>query len=219
LRRRVFLSANVSLVLSFLALFAVSFMLPFYLEELHGYSTAEAGLLLTPLPLTIAVIAPFSGTLADRIGTRWLAAGGLLIACIGLVLISQLNEQSSVWDIVWRLVVTGIGQALFQSPNNSALMGAAPREQQGSASGFLATGRVVGQSLSVALAGAIFAGFGGAAAGRALVSNQYSHTLSPEQISLLQQTFTNGFHAAFIACASIAAIGVLTSLVRGKEKV
>ena len=219
LRRRVFLSANVSLVLSFLALFAVSFMLPFYLEELHGYSTAEAGLLLTPLPLTIAVLAPFSGALADRIGTRWLAASGLLIACIGLVLISQLNEQSSVWDIVWRLVVIGMGQALFQSPNNSALMGAAPRDQQGSASGFLATGRVVGQSLSVALAGAIFAGFGGAAAGRALVSNQYSHTLSPEQISHLQQMFTNSFHAAFIACACIAAIGVLTSLVRGKEKV
>jgi EmrB/QacA subfamily drug resistance transporter len=219
LKRRVFLSANVSLVLSFLALFAVSFMLPFYLEELRGFQTAEAGLLLTPLPLTIAVIAPFSGTLADRIGTRWLAAGGLSIACFGLILISQLNAQSSVWDIVWRLVVTGAGQAMFQSPNNSALMGAAPRNRQGSASGFLATGRVVGQSISVALAGAIFAGFGGAAAGRVLISNQTSHILSLEQISLLQQTFTNSFHAAFITCASIAAIGVLTSLVRGKEKV
>ncbi len=219
LKNRVFLSANVSLILNFMALFAVSFMLPFYLEELHGFSTQEAGLLLTPLPLTIAAVAPFSGALADRIGTRWLAAGGLLLACFGLVLLSQLNAQSSVWDIVWRLVVTGAGQAMFQSPNNSALMGAAPRDRQGIASGFLATGRVVGQSLSVALAGAIFAGFGGAAAGLALVSNQYSHSLPPEQVSLLQQTFTNGFHAAFITCASIAAFGILTSLVRGKEKV
>jgi len=215
LKRRVFLSANVSLVLSFLALFAVSFMLPFYLEELRGFSTEEAGLLLTPLPLTIAVIAPLSGSLADRIGSRWLAAGGLAIACLGLVLISQLNAQSSVWDIIWRLVVTGVGQAMFQSPNNSALMGAAPRDQQGSASGFLATGRVVGQSISVAIAGAIFAGFGGAAAGRALISNP---ALSPAQISALQQTFATSFHAAFIACAAIAAFGVLTSLVRGNEK-
>src|SRR5712691_10619830 len=219
LKRRVFLSANISLILSFLALFAVSFMLPFYLEELRGFSTAEAGLLLTPLPLTIAVIAPFSGALADRIGTRWLAAGGLSIACFGLVLISQLNAHTPVWDIVWRLVVTGAGQAMFQSPNNSALMGAAPRNQQGTASGFLATGRVVGQSISVALAGAIFVAFGGATAGLILSSNQTSQTLSPEQITLLQQTFINGFHAAFIACASIAAFGVLTSLVRGKEKV
>ncbi|GAC1349105.1 MAG: MFS transporter [Ktedonobacteraceae bacterium] len=215
LHQRVFLSANLSLVLSFLALFAVSFMLPFYLEELRGFATEQAGLLLTPLPLTIAIFAPFSGSLADRIGTRWLAAGGLALACIGLLLISQLNAQSSIWDIIWRLVITGLGQALFQSPNNSALMGAAPREQQGSASGFLATGRVVGQSLSVALAGAVFASFGGAAAGRVLASHEA--TLPAAQVVSLQQTFANGFHITFIVCAAIAAIGVLTSLVRGKE--
>ncbi len=219
LKRRVFLSANISLILSFLALFAVSFMLPFYLEELRGFSTAEAGLLLTPLPLTIAVIAPFSGALADRFGTRWLAAGGLSVACLGLVMISQLNAHSPIWDIIWRLVLTGAGQATFQSPNNSALMGAAPRNQQGTASGFLATGRVVGQSLSVALAGAIFAAFGGATAGLILSSNQSTQTLSPEQVVHLQQTFINGFHAAFLACACIAAFGIFTSLVRGKEKI
>jgi len=214
LRRRVFLSANVSLILSFLALFAVSFMLPFYLEELRGFSVEEAGLLLTPLPLTIAVLAPFTGTLADRIGTRWLAAGGLALACLGLFSISQLNAHSSIWDIVWRLMLIGAGQAMFQSPNNSALMGDAPRERQGSASGFLATGRVVGQSLSVALAGAIFASLGGATAGALLIS----HHVSPSQVSALQQTFANAFHVAFIVCAAIAAFGVLTSLVRGKEK-
>jgi EmrB/QacA subfamily drug resistance transporter len=216
LRSRVFLSANVSLILSFLALFAVSFMLPFYLEELRGYSTLQAGLLLTPLPLTIAVIAPFSGALADRIGTRWLASIGLGIACVGLVFISQLNAQSSTFDIIWRLVFTGAGQALFQSPNNSALMGAAPREHLGSASGYLATGRVVGQSVSVALAGAIFASLGGATAGALLVANQFHPTLSAARIGQLQQTFASGFHVAFIVCACIAAIGVFTSLVRGK---
>jgi EmrB/QacA subfamily drug resistance transporter len=211
---RVFLSANFSLVLSFLALFAVSFMLPFYLEQLRRFPTEVAGLLLTPLPLTIACIAPFSGSLADRIGSRWLAAGGLTISCIGLVLISQLNAQSSIFDIIWRLVFTAIGQALFQSPNNSALMGAAPRDQQGSAAGFLATGRTVGQSISVALAGAIFAGLGGAAAGNALASGQVSGV----QLTSLQQTFTNSFHTTFLVCACIAAIGVFTSLVRGKEQ-
>ncbi len=217
LHNRVFLSANASLVLSFLALFAVSFMLPFYLEELRGFPTAEAGLLLTPLPLTIAVLAPFSGALADRIGTRWLAAGGLALACLGLLLISQLDAHSSVWDIVWRLIVIGAGQAMFQSPNNSALLGAVPRSRQGSASGFLATGRVVGQSLSVALAGAIFAGLGGAAAGGILALQGNSQKLSVEQLSALQQTFAHAFHITFITCAAIAFVGVFTSLVRGKE--
>ncbi|HEY4386981.1 MAG TPA: DHA2 family efflux MFS transporter permease subunit, partial [Ktedonobacteraceae bacterium] len=83
LRNRVFISSILSLVLSFLALYAVSFMLPFYLEQLRNFPVEEAGLLLTPLPITLAVIAPFSGNLADKIGTRWLAAIGLAIACIG----------------------------------------------------------------------------------------------------------------------------------------
>lgn len=212
-KNRVFASANLSLVLSFLALFAVSFLLPFYLEQLRGFSTIESGFLLTPLPLTIAVVAPFSGSLADRIGTRWLAASGLAIACVGLLLLSGLNAHSSVFDIVWRLIVTGLGQGMFQSPNNSALMGAAPRTRQGVAAGFLATGRVIGQSVSVALAGAVFAAYGGAVAGQQL-SGQPSST----QVASLEQTFQSGFHAALVVCAAIAAIGVFTSLVRGKEE-
>jgi EmrB/QacA subfamily drug resistance transporter len=214
LRERVFLSANLSLILSFLALFAVSFMLPFYLEELRGFSTEVAGFLLTPLPLMIAIFAPVSGALADRIGTRWLAAGGLTIACIGLVFISQLNAQTPILGIIWPLCVTGLGQALFQSPNNSALLGAAPKGRQGVASGFLATGRVVGQSLSVALSGAIFTGLGGATAGAILASR---HNLPPSQVSALQQTFANSFHTTFLVCAAIAAVGIFASLVRGKE--
>ncbi|MGZ3678167.1 MAG: MFS transporter [Ktedonobacterales bacterium] len=216
LRNRVFASANISLVLSFLALFAVSFLMPFYLEELRQFSTLQAGLLLTPLPLAIAVVAPLSGTLADRIGTRWLAAAGLSLGCIGLILISQLGVRSSVFDIIWRLAITGVGQGLFQSPNNSALIGSAPESRRGVASGFLATGRVIGQSLSVALAGAIFAGLGGAQAGQMLAGMQ-THPLPPQQVAALQQTFVMSFRAAFLVCAAIAAIGVATSLVRGKE--
>ncbi|GCE26353.1 MFS transporter [Dictyobacter alpinus] len=212
LKSRVFSSALLSLVISFLALFAVSFMLPFYLEELRGFSSELSGFLLTPLPLTLAFIAPISGMLADRYGTRWLAVGGMAIACVGLISISFLNEQSSIWDIVWRLLLTGVGQSLFQSPNNSALLGAAPREHQGSASGFLATARTIGQSLSIALAGAIFTGLGGATAGLMLVSGK-----AGAQTAQLQQTFVQSFHLTFVVCAAIAAVGVLASLTRGKE--
>jgi hypothetical protein len=101
---------------------------------------------------------------------------------------------------------------MFQSPNNSALMGSAPREQQGVAAGSLATGRVFGQSLSVALSGAIFAGLGGATAGLALVTHQ-----GTTPVSALQQTFANSFHVTFIVCACIAAVGIFASLVRGRE--
>ncbi len=213
LKRRVFTSSILSLILSFLALFAVSFMLPFYLEELRQFPTQEAGLLLTPLPLAIAVIAPISGALADRIGTRWLAAAGMAIACIGLVFISQLNAHSSIFAIIWPLLFTGVGQAIFQSPNNSALLGSAPRELQGSASGFLATGRVMGQSLSIALSGAVFTAFGGATAGL-ILSTQHP---ASDQVAALQQTFVYAFHITFLVCAAVAAVGILASLVRGDE--
>jgi EmrB/QacA subfamily drug resistance transporter len=223
LRDRVFASANISLVLSFLALFAVSFMMPFYLEQLRGFGVLESGLLLTPLPLTLAVVAPFSGRLADRIGTRWLAAAGLAIACIGLALLSQLTATSSEFDIIWRLVVAGFGQALFQSPNNSALMGSAPRERQGVASGFLATGRVVEQSISVALAGAVFASLGGAAADAQLLALRARAATDgmdavAAQMRVLEQTFVGALEAAFLVCAVVALIGVATSLVRGRER-
>jgi len=215
LTNRVFASANISFLFAMLALFAPGFLLPFYFEELRGFPAVQAGLLLTPLSLTLAVMAPLSGSLADRFGSRILAPLGLAIACFGLVLLSQLNAHSSLWDIIWRLVVIGIGQGLFQAPNTRALMGAAPADEQGIASGLLSTSRVIGQALSVALAGTIFTGFGAAAAG-VLLSSQ-GQNLSTSGVSDLQNTFLAGFHAAFIVCAAFAAIGIFTSLVRGNE--
>src|SRR2546426_11760625 len=78
----------------------------------------------------------------------------------------------------WRLAITGIGQGLFMSPNTRTMMGAAPRNAQGEASGLLATGRVIGQSMSVALVGTVFAALGGATAG-ALLSSSQAQNLSP----------------------------------------
>ncbi len=213
LHKRVFVFANISFMLCMMALFAPGFLLPFYFEQLRGFSTMQTGLLLTPLPLTFAVMAPLSGSIADRSGSRWLSPIGLAIACFGLFLLSQVNAHSTLWDIIWRLAVTGIGQGIFQSPNTRTIMGAAPRNKQGEASGLLATGRVIGQSLSIALAGTIFAAFGGAIAGNIL--SAHTQHLSTSQVSSLQQTFIGGFHAAFLACAAFAAIGIFTALARG----
>ncbi|HLV99611.1 MAG TPA: MFS transporter [Ktedonobacterales bacterium] len=212
---RVFASANISFILAMLALFAAGFLLPFYFEELRGFSTLQAGLLLTPLSLVLAVIAPISGALADRYGSRWLSPIGLAIACIGLFLLSRLDAQSSIWDIIWPLMVTGFGQGIFQAPNTRAIMGAAPLREQSIASGILGTGRVIGQSLSVALAGAIFATLGGAAAGNILQTQRT--TLSPATVSALQATFITSFRVALLVCAGVAMLGVLTAAVRGNE--
>jgi EmrB/QacA subfamily drug resistance transporter len=213
---RVFAFANISFMLCMMALFAPGFLLPFYFEQLRGFSTIHTGLLLTPLPLMLAVTAPVSGRLADRLGSRWLSPLGLAIVCIGLFFLSQINAQSATWDIIWRLALTGIGQGIFQSPNTRTIMGAAPRNAQGEASGLLATGRVIGQSMSVALTGTVFAALGGATAGT-LLSSPQAHSLPSTSISGLQNTFVSSFHAALLVCAVFAALGIFTALARGNE--
>jgi len=209
-RNRLFAWATASLVLSFLAMFAITFLLPIYLVQLRGFALQKVGLLLTPFPVVIAVIAPFAGHAADRMGTRGLATTGMAILCAGLLLLSGLDDSSSLADIIWRQLVAAAGMALFQSPNNSAIMGAAPRDRQGVAAGMLATGRTMGQSLSVAIAGAVFGSLGGAAAGRALAH-------APADPALVA-TFTRAYHYALVTCASIAVVAVFTSLMRGRER-
>lgn len=99
-------------------------------------------------------------------------------------------------------------------------MGAAPQNAQGEASGLLATGRVIGQSMSVALTGTVFAALGGAAAGTLLVAQQAVHSPSATtKLVALQITFVTSFHAAFLVCAAFAAIGIFTALARGDERV
>ncbi len=215
LRNRLFVLGNLTYMICMLALFAVGFLLPFYLEELRGFGALQAGLMLTPLPLTLGLVAPASGALADRVGSRWLAPLGLFLASIGLFLLSRLTQASQAPYLILALVVTGIGQGIFQSPNARAIMGAAPVQQQGIASGTYATVRVIGQSLSIAVAGAVFTSLGGAAAGTALAAGRA--TLSAGQVQALQQTFVRGIHAAFVVCAAVAAVGVVTALVRGAE--
>src|SRR5256714_6873395 len=146
LKNRVFASANISFLFAMLALFAPGFLLPFYFEELRGFPAVQAGVLLTPPSLPLPGVGPLCGALAGRFGSRILAPLGLAIACFGLVLLSQLNAHSSLWDIIWRLVVIGIGQGLFQSPNTRPFMGAAPPPEPRIASGLLSTGRVFGQA-------------------------------------------------------------------------
>ena len=90
LTNRVFAFANISFMLCMMALFAPGFLLPFYFEELRGFSTIQTGLMLTPLPLMLAIAAPICGSLADRFGSHWLSPLGLAVACGGLSLLSQI---------------------------------------------------------------------------------------------------------------------------------
>jgi EmrB/QacA subfamily drug resistance transporter len=200
-----------SFLFSILALFAVSFLLPFYLEELRGLTPLGAGLLLTPYSLGLAVASPISGRSADRGHARWLGSIGLGLAAVGLGLLAQVGVGTSLSEIALWLAVSGIGQGLFLSPNTSAVMSAVPADQSGIASGLIATTRVVGQALSVAIAGAIFIGLGGAAAGAALVAAGASGS-APN--AALQGTFIAAMHTALLISGLLAAAGAVLSVGR-----
>lgn len=153
---RVFSAAAASALLNYACVYSVLFVLPFLLIQGRGLTASQAGIVLTAQPIVMAVVAPVSGTLSDRLGSRGLATAGMLLLGIGMVLLALLVARGSLGAIAGALAVVGLGVGTFVSPNNSALMGAAPMHRQGIASGVLATARNVGMVLGVGFAGAVF---------------------------------------------------------------
>ncbi|MFM8323157.1 MAG: MFS transporter [Chloroflexota bacterium] len=190
-RSGVFSSSVISAILNYICVYTVTFMMPYYLLQGRGFSPSQAGLVLTAMPVVMAIVAPLSGTLSDRIGARLPAVTGMLLLALGLFLLSGLSLETSTAGIAVRLAVTGLGTGIFISPNTSALMGAAPRGRQGIASGILATSRNVGMVLGVGIAGAIFTSLAGAAA-----------HLDPAAVVL-------GVSRACLAASGIAALGLV----------
>jgi EmrB/QacA subfamily drug resistance transporter len=145
------------------------FIMPFFLELVKGYPTEQVGLLIAAVPVSMGLVAPVGGALSDRFGSRGISVLGLLVAAGACLLISTLHTAITPLGYVLRVAPLGVGMGLFQSPNNSAIMGAAPRERLGVASGLLALSRTLGQTSGLPLIGAIFAAqvtaFGGLAPG------------------------------------------------------
>jgi MFS transporter, DHA2 family, multidrug resistance protein len=141
---------------SFTAQMLAYVSLPFYLQEVLGRSQVETGLLMTPWPLTTALVAPIAGRLADRHSAGLLGAIGLATFAGGLVLLALLPSDPGNLDIAWRMSICGAGFGLFQSPNNRAIIGSAPRERSGGASGMLGMARLLGQTSGAALVALIF---------------------------------------------------------------
>jgi EmrB/QacA subfamily drug resistance transporter len=147
---------NLTGMMSYYVLFAVLFLMPFYLERVHNMSVAMTGILLTPIPLAMAVVAPLSGHISDRYGSRIMTASGMLVsalACGGL-LFAGVSTHVSI--LVSELILLGVGMGMFTPPNNSAIMGAAPREKLGVAGGILNMMRSLGLIFGVDISGVIF---------------------------------------------------------------
>jgi MFS transporter, DHA2 family, multidrug resistance protein len=156
LRIRLFALSVATSVTGFLAQSMALVSLPFLFENTLGRDPVQTGLLLTPWPLAVAVIAPFTGRLSERYPVGLLSGGGLAVMTVGLALVSLLPAHPSSFDIVWRMIICGLGFGFFNTPNNRAILISAPPTRAGAASGMQATSRLLGQSTGAAMVALMF---------------------------------------------------------------
>ncbi|MBN2359133.1 MAG: MFS transporter [Deltaproteobacteria bacterium] len=194
-----FSGATLSAIFNYVALFSQSILLPFYLTEGLGLTSAHAGLLLTAQPLLMAIVVSPAGALSDRLGTRPLATAGMLLMAAALAGMTTLDRGSGQLAVFAWLALLGLGTGIFISPNSSALMGAAPRRQQGVAGGVMATARNLGMVIGIAVATAVFYACGGAT-GRSWSATDYA-----------------ALHRALWVAAAVGVLGAATSLVGQRE--
>ncbi len=151
-----FLLGNITGMLSYYVLFAIMFLMPFYLQKVLGYSITMTGSLLTPIPLAMAVVAPFSGQISDKYGPRVMTTSGMLVSALSCLALMFMGTSVQTPLLIAVLVMLGVGMGLFTPPNNSAIMGSAPREKLGVAGGILNMMRSLGLIFGVDISGVIF---------------------------------------------------------------
>jgi len=125
--------------------------LPFYLHSV-GFTDVQIGLVMTPWPLAIALMAPVSGYLCDRYPPGTVGTVGLLLCATGQALLAFLPSGPGVFDVAWRMALCGIGIGLFGPPNLRQILGATPKHRTGAVGGLVGTNRLTGQSLGAAFA-------------------------------------------------------------------
>ena len=211
-KSRVYNFSVASGMMQSLALFAVNFLIVFYLQGVRGYDPLKAALLLIPMPLVNSVMAPLGGLIADRWGARGPATVGLLLQAAALVWFLGITPVTPYGHIAGGLVLMGIGGGLFFPSNTSAAMNAAPRHRLGIASATLATLRQAGMVTGFALSLAVAAGsLPREVMMKLFVGNNVVLGSKP------MQAFVVGMRSAFAVSIVLCLIAAGFSLVRGKE--
>jgi len=174
--------------ISFVSIGGVIILMPFYLENVLHYHPLQVGLILAVLPVAGGIVSPIAGVLSDRFGTRPIAALGLLIMVIGYFWLTTLDTQTTTLGYILKFIPIGLGMGIFQSPNNSAIMGAAPGKRLGLVSSLLPVTRTLGNSAGIAAIGAFWASRMAFYAGPYMTKN-LAEVPGQAQVNALQETF------------------------------
>jgi EmrB/QacA subfamily drug resistance transporter len=203
-----FTGANTVAMLVSLGMFGVFFFVSLYVQNILGYSPTKAGATFLPMTVLIIIVAPLAGSLSDRVGSRWLMGGGMLLVSISSLLYLRVGVDTSYWVLLPQMLIGGVGMAMTMSPMTSAAMASVPVDKAGVGSGVLNSFRQVGGSLGIALMGAILASYITPGVGRARSA----------------QDFVNGLHAALLTsavitfCAAIVAVLLVHTSVRAEHR-
>jgi EmrB/QacA subfamily drug resistance transporter len=211
-RTRLFSAGILSLFLISGTLSAINFLLPFFLQNLLGYSPSQVGWIIVADSLIIMFMAPVAGALSDRLGSRLLCTIGCAIIALAQFFLATLDLNSSLSRIVFPLVLWGIGWALFNAPNQSSILGAVGPDKIGAAAGMIATTARTGGAMGVALSVTLF-GY--------LLS---AEGLNSGQIESLQswrtapETFIGSFSTTIYALNIFTLLAVFFSAIRGQRR-
>ncbi len=196
---RVFVLSNVANFIQYLSAFSTSFLLSLFLQNdgIKGLTPHATGILLLTQPMVQALFSPLAGALSDRFEASRLASAGMAATALALLLFATLSPTTPLGAIVMILICQGVGFAFFSSPNNNMIMSSVSSDLYGIASGIMATGRVLGMSLSLSATALMFNVFG-------------SHRERPD-------AFLSSFHALFAVFFIVSLIGTFCSAQRGKR--
>ena len=211
-RNRLFTASMSSLFFITSTQAAISFLMPFYLQNILHFSPSQMGWILIASSVVIVMVAPIAGWLSDRMGSRLLCTAGSALIVIAQFFIASLGLDSSIPRIIFPLILSGLGWAIFNSPNQSAILGSVPRDKVGTASGMNTTTARTGGAMGVALSATLFT-YGLASAGLSPLQIE-----SPQSWGAAPEIFVRSFNHAVHIVNVFTLLSVLFSAVKGSRQ-
>ncbi|WP_407392970.1 MFS transporter [Methanobrevibacter sp.] len=197
-----FTSSNIAALCSYLAIASITTILNYHFQYVRGWNAQMSGIMLIVTPIIMAILAPNSGKLSDKIHPQKLAAIGMSIATVTLVILIFLDANTPLYLIVIAMILQGIGMGLFTTPNTNAIMSSVPPNETPNASAAQSAMRTIGQTMSLGILTLVFAWIMG------------SLKLSSEYADMIVQSS----QLICIICTIICIIAVFASLVGIRSK-
>ena len=192
---RTFTYFNLAALINYAATFAIILLLSLYLQSLLHLDSKTTGLILLSQPIIMTAVSPFAGYLSDRMDAKKISSWGMIICMMSLFFFSFINLNTPAYLIVANLILSGIGFGLFASPNNNVIMSSVEKRFYGMASSTLASMRLIGMSISMALATLILDNY---------VGNVQLSAASPDQL-------LTGIRTAFAIFTLVCLSGVIAT--------